>query len=142
MQFKGNRSTALSTYGSRIPTFPWPREIVCHPGLPFSRNFGLTWAANLQWIAQKGITLTNYRAITHPSQPNYIASVGGDTHWVIWDLFSRISDTQPTIVDLLDAKGVSWSEYQEDLPFSGFQADYKNQTNGRNAYVRKHKSVL
>ena len=84
-------------------------------------------AANLQWIASQGITLTNYKAITHPSQPNYIASVGGSTHSVIWDLYSRISSSAKTIVDLLDAAGVSWSEYEDDMPYSGFEVDYVNQ---------------
>ena len=42
-------------------------------------------------------------------------------------------------MDLLDAKEVSWSEYQEDMPYSGFQGDYVNQENGANDYVRKHK---
>jgi acid phosphatase len=95
--------------------------------------------ASLSWLASQGITLTNYLAITHPSQPNYIASVGGSNHWVIWDLFSRISSSEKTIVDLLDAKGVSWSEYEEDMPYSGFEGDYVNQVNGANDYVRKHK---
>jgi subtilase family serine protease len=97
--------------------------------------------ASLQSLAKKGITLTNYESVTHPSQPNYIASVGGQTHWVIWDLFSRITKSTKTIVDLLDAKGVSWSEYQEDMPYSGFQGDFVNQQNGKNDYVRKHKYV-
>jgi len=43
-------------------------------------------------------------------------------------------------VDLLEAAGVSWSLYQEDMPYSGFEGDYVNQQNGRNDYVRKHKS--
>lgn len=33
---------------------------------------------NMQWIAQQGITLENYFGTTHPSEPNYIAAVGGD----------------------------------------------------------------
>ena len=33
---------------------------------------------NLQWLASKGITLNNYFGVTHPSEPNYVASVGGD----------------------------------------------------------------
>jgi phospholipase C len=102
----------------------------------------LTQKANLAWLASQGITLTNYHAITHPSQPNYIASVGGQTHLVIWDLFSRISSSARTIVDLLDAKGVSWSEYEEDLPYSGFEGDYVNQVNGANDYVRKHNPLM
>lgn len=58
---------------------------------------------------------------------------------MIWDLFSRISSDVKTIVDLLDAAGVSWSEYEEDMPYSGFEGDYVNQVNGANDYVRKHK---
>jgi hypothetical protein len=57
----------------------------------------------------------------------------------LWDAWSRISHKKKTIVDLLEAKGVSWSEYQEDLPYSGFEADFVNQNTGRNDYVRKHK---
>ncbi|KAG6375815.1 hypothetical protein JVT61DRAFT_2672 [Boletus reticuloceps] len=29
-------------------------------------------------LASKGILLTSYYGVTHPSEPNYIASVGGD----------------------------------------------------------------
>jgi subtilase family serine protease len=83
--------------------------------------------------------LTNYLAITHPSQPNYVASVGGDTHGVSSDDFTRIDSSVKTIVDLLEAGGVSWSEYEEDSPYSGFEGTYVNQKTGANDYVRKHK---
>ena len=33
---------------------------------------------NLHWLASKGISLSNYFAVTHPSEPNYAASHGGD----------------------------------------------------------------
>jgi hypothetical protein len=32
---------------------------------------------NLAWLATKGITLSNYNGVTHPSEPNYVASIGG-----------------------------------------------------------------
>lgn len=34
--------------------------------------------ANLQYLAKKGITLSSYYGVTHPSEPNYVASIGGD----------------------------------------------------------------
>lgn len=98
--------------------------------------------ANLQWIASQGILLNNYLAITHPSQPNYVAAVGGSTHGVTGDSFTRISSASKTIVDLLEAKGVSWSEYEEDSPYSGFEGDYVNQKTGANDYVRKHNPLM
>lgn len=97
--------------------------------------------ASIKALAAKGITLTNYHAVTHPSQPNYAAAVGGIA-LLNNDAFTRIPANWSTIVDLLDAKGVSWSEYQEDMPYSGFEGNYVNQVNHHNDYVRKHKQVL
>lgn len=67
--------------------------------------------------------------------------MGGSTNGITDDTFQRISSTKQTIVDLLDAKGVSWSEYQEHLPYSGFEGNWKNQQTGASDYVRKHKYV-
>ncbi|CZS96660.1 hypothetical protein WAI453_010082 [Rhynchosporium graminicola] len=97
---------------------------------------------SLQWVAQQGITLTNFKAITHPSQPNYVASVGGQTHWVLLDSDVRIDKKVKTIVDLLEPAGVSWSVYGEDMPYSGFQGSYVNQKTGANDYVRKHNPLM
>ncbi|PSS18502.1 hypothetical protein M430DRAFT_19095 [Amorphotheca resinae ATCC 22711] len=97
---------------------------------------------NMQWIASQGITLTNYEAITHPSQPNYIAAVGGSTHGFTSDNFGTIDSSVQTIVDLLEAKGISWGEYQEDMPYSGFEGNYVNQQTGANDYVRKHNPLI
>lgn len=44
-----------------------------------------------------------------------------------------------TVIDLLEASGISWSAYQEDLPYSGFEGfAWVNQKTGANDYVRKH----
>ena len=107
--------------------------------IPLSTRADTDLSANFAWIATQGITLTNYLAITHPSQPNYVAAVGGSTHGIDSDDFTRISSSTKTIVDLLEAKGVSWSEYEEDSPYSGFEGSYVNQKTGANDYVRKHK---
>jgi acid phosphatase len=48
-----------------------------------------------------------------------------------------------TVVDLLEEKGISWGEYQEDMPYTGFTgAEYRNQKTGANAYVRKHNPAV
>ena len=57
------------------------------------------------------------------------------------DFNSRIASSVKTIADLLEDAGVSWSVYQEDMPYSGFEGDWVNQQNGANMYVRKHKYV-
>ncbi|KAI1469502.1 phosphoesterase-domain-containing protein [Daldinia caldariorum] len=98
---------------------------------------------NLAWLAKRGITLSNYHAVTHPSQPNYVASIGGDYFGMQHDDFTQIDKNVSTIIDLLEDKGISWGEYQEDMPYSGFEGmAYVNQKNGKNDYVRKHNPAV
>ncbi|KAK0614916.1 phosphoesterase family-domain-containing protein [Bombardia bombarda] len=97
---------------------------------------------SLAYLASQGISLTNYFAITHPSQPNYVAAVGGNTFGITDDSFQRISSSTKTVVDLLDTAGISWGIYQEHSPYTGFQANWKNQVSGADDYVRKHNPLI
>lgn len=36
--------------------------------------------ADQQWLASKGITLTNFYGVGHTSQPNYCAAASGDNY--------------------------------------------------------------
>ncbi|KAI8869129.1 hypothetical protein GQ42DRAFT_32044 [Ramicandelaber brevisporus] len=65
-------------------------------------------------LAGQGLLLTNYKAITHPSQPNYIALTYGSTAGVTND--NNVNISGQSIVDLLEAKGVWWKAYQESYP--------------------------
>jgi len=112
--------------------FTTPIDLKCKLKIP---------TANFSWLAKQGKLLTNYLAITHPSQGNYVAAVGGSTNGITGDGFKRISSSKKTIVDLLEAKGVSWGVYGEHAPYSGFQGNYVNQKTGANDYVRKHKYI-
>ena len=85
--------------------------------------------------------LTNYYAVTHPSQPNYVASAGGDYFGMNNDNLNKIPANISSVADLLEAGGVSWGEYQERMPFTGFQGFQFLNPDGANDYVRKHKWV-
>ncbi|KAK9236664.1 phosphoesterase family-domain-containing protein [Lipomyces kononenkoae] len=98
---------------------------------------------SLQTLAEQGITLTNYWANTHVSEPNYISVVGGDYFGLNGDNFERLPENVSTVVDLLETKRISWAEYQEDLPYAGFQGfNYSNQKTFANDYVRKHNPLV
>lgn len=87
--------------------------------------------------------MSNYYATTHPSEPNYCAAAGGDNFGMDNDDFHAIPANVSTVVDLLDTKGISWSEYQEGIPFPGFQGfNYSNQKTYANDYVRKHDPLI
>ncbi|KAI0480094.1 acid phosphatase phoa [Xylariaceae sp. FL0804] len=98
---------------------------------------------NLAWLAKKGITLSGYHAVTHPSQPNYVASIAGDYFGMENDDFNQIVSNVSTVVDLLEDKGISWAHYQEHMPYSGYEGlEYVNQETGANDYVRKHNPAI
>jgi acid phosphatase len=97
----------------------------------------------LQFLAAQGILLTNFYAVTHPSEPNYCAVMAGDHFGMDSDDFIAIPSNISTVVDLLDTKGISWAEYQEDLPYAGFQGfNYSTQNNFSNDYIRKHSPLI
>ncbi|CAD6452628.1 16b04893-c8a2-41ac-a81b-6f182d858b85 [Sclerotinia trifoliorum] len=126
------------------------RSPVSHvPGKAFNRyvtiwfeNTNYETAAadpNFSSFAEKGITLEGYRAVTHPSEPNYLAAVGGDYFGLDGDPFIAVPENVSSVVDLLEDKGITWGLYQEDMPYTGYEGmDWRNEVTGANAYVRKH----
>lgn len=123
------------------------------PGKAFDRfitiwleNTDFTMAAgdpNLAALAQKGITLENYFGVTHPSQPNYVASIGGDNFGMDNDNFNFVPSNVSTIIDLLEERGVSWGEYQEDMPYTGYEGfNWVDLNTTTNDYVRKHNPAV
>ncbi|KAK2607573.1 hypothetical protein N8I77_006237 [Diaporthe amygdali] len=91
-------------------------------------------------LKREGISLTKFYAQTHPSQPNYIAAIGGDYFGLNHDDHLRIPENVSTVVDLLDTKEISWGGYFEDQPGPGFMglASEGSTGNGTWDYVRKH----
>ena len=99
----------------------------------------VTENADYQELSKQGILLTSYYALTHPSQPNYIASVGGDYFGLNNDDEARIPANVSTVVDLFDSKGITWKEYMESIPSAGYTGASTTNGSGHNAYARKHK---
>ncbi|HEX8844527.1 MAG TPA: alkaline phosphatase family protein [Pyrinomonadaceae bacterium] len=65
-------------------------------------------------LAERGVRLTNYHGVTHPSQPNYLATIGGDFFDWADDNCQDFDETN--LVDLLEDKGVSWKVFIQNLP--------------------------
>lgn len=75
-------------------------------------------------LREKGVFLANALGVTHSSQPNYILSIGGDTFGIADDspgyvrwIYSNTPDAPPvtSIVDLLEAQGLTWKAYAENI---------------------------
>lgn len=100
---------------------------------------GSSGALELTRLAHEYGLATNFYAIRHPSEPNYIALVGGDTFGVADDdaVYCKPGSTDwgcekagrpgyvnhtidaPNLAQQLDAHGISWKGYFEDLPEPG-----------------------
>ncbi|GAC1453052.1 MAG: alkaline phosphatase family protein [Vulcanimicrobiaceae bacterium] len=95
------------------------------------RVLGQTPAPTFGLLARRYATLTNYRAVAHPSLPNYLALVSGSTQGITDDCTSCVVDA-PNLVDSVEASGRTWKTYAEGLPRSGFTGPFA----GR--YAKKH----
>ncbi|HLK74794.1 MAG TPA: alkaline phosphatase family protein [Streptosporangiaceae bacterium] len=93
----------------------------------------------IQQLAADNGLATDYFGVTHDSLPNYIATTSGQT----WGTNSDDVNQAPlfnheNLVDQLEAAGVSWKAYMEDLPSPG---NTLTQTSD-GLYVRKHDPFL
>jgi acid phosphatase len=75
-------------------------------------------------LAKGGTVFARYDNIAHPSLPNYLALLGGDTYGVADD------DNPPhnmrsdrNFVDLLEGGGKSWKSYMESMPSNNYAGD-------------------
>ncbi|HSC49647.1 MAG TPA: alkaline phosphatase family protein [Gaiellaceae bacterium] len=86
-------------------------------------------------FARGGATLPEYRGVTHPSLPNYLALVSGSTHGITSDC-TTCTVSGPSLADTLEAKGLTWKAYAEGLPHAGWTGPY------RGRYAKKHVPFL
>lgn len=89
----------------------------------------------MKQLASQGVRLSKYFGVAHPSQPNYLAATAG-LPFVSDDNRHDIDATN--IVDLLEAKGVSWKAYMEDLP----ESDKAVHISKNRRYFRKHNPFI
>lgn len=85
-------------------------------------------------LAANGTLFSNFMAITHPSQGNYVALTSGSLNGVSGN--GKYDLDVENIVDLLEAKGITWKVYAEGFPGNC----YTGTSSG--AYARKHNPFI
>lgn len=88
----------------------------------YSQIIGNTHAPNFNAWANTYGSATNYDSVTHPSEPNYVALMGGsyfgikdDNSWTTHKI------NAPDLTSQLEGIGKTWKGYFEDLPSPGFK---------------------
>jgi len=96
--------------------------------------------ANSYWqsLVKDSLLATTYYAVSHPSQPNYVAQIAG----TFSDCTSNSACNLPrkNLVDLLEEKGISWKTYQE--AYNPLANGACNLISNDGTYYRKHNPFM
>src|SRR5262249_29711128 len=116
---------------------PWSPAhvvVVIEENHGFAQIIGNPDAPFINKLAAEGALFTDAHAVTHPSQPNYLALFSGSTQGVNDDRAVRGTPlATPNLAAALIAGGHSFAGYSENLPAFG---SLKRSTRG--GYARKH----
>jgi acid phosphatase len=119
-----------SAQPSRVPV-PAHTVVVMMENHAYSEVIGNPAAPFLNQLAREAAVFTHSYAITHPSEPNYLALFSGSTHGVIDDS-CPVELSAPNLAADLIAAGKTFGGYAEDLPGTGSQVCSAAE------YARKH----
>lgn len=102
---------------------------------------GSKQAPHLNALARQYGLATNYWAVAHPSEPNYIALLGGSAFGVVDDnSYTQNALNEPYLGSQLEAAHLTWKSYQQGLPAPGFTGDTSYSVG--NVYASKHNPFL
>src|SRR5690349_11307924 len=113
----------------------------------FADVIGNPAAPNLNALARRFGLATNYFGVSHPSEPNYVAMLGGSTFGVADDNPYYLNTVdRPSLISQLDHAGLTWKAYLQGLPHPGYQGIcYPANCNGAPdkdpLYVSKHNPI-
>lgn len=128
----GTDSPAATVSGqtSRLPR-PDHVVVVMMENHPYSSIIGGTSATYINSLAAQGASFTSSFAVTHPSEPNYLALFSGSTMGLGDDSCPH-TFTGPNLAAELTAAGLGFAGYSESMPQDGFTGC----TSGE--YARRH----
>lgn len=160
---------ALAAWAALAPSdaAPMPRYahifVIIEENHTTDRIVGNTAAPVLNRLAKQYGFASNYYAVAHPSEPNYVALLGGDTFGIRDDdaYFCRPGSPQrecghadaphyadhtvsaPALTDQLAARGLSWKGYFEDIPKAGSLIVRSSPADAApSPYVAKHNGFM
>jgi phosphatidylinositol-3-phosphatase len=100
----------------------------------FSQIIGSSSAPYINGLAGQGANFTQSFAVTHPSQPNYIALLSGSTQGVLTDGCPQNFTGVANLGSQLIGSGRTFAGYSESMPSDGFTGC----SSPDGSYMRKH----
>jgi acid phosphatase len=122
--------SSTSTTSTGLPKFAHVLVVV-EENHGYGQIIGSPSAPYINSLVRSGTLLTNSYAITHPSEPNYVALFSGSTHGLTSDACPN-SYSGPDLYSALHAVGRHFTGYSEGLPSAGSKVCRLGK------YARKH----
>jgi phosphatidylinositol-3-phosphatase len=129
-QEPGATTPAPTATAGSVPQ-PAHTVVVMLENRAYGQVIGSPDAPFLNELARSGALFSHSYAITHPSEPNYLALFSGSTQGVTSDA-CPVSFTAPNLASRLLAAGQTFTGYAEDLPGTGSPVCSAGE------YARKH----
>jgi len=131
---RSSTSTPTAVESTGLPAFKHIFLIVME-NKEEDRIIGNSHAPYFNQLAEQYASAANYYGITHPSLPNYLALIGGDTFGINSDCVKCYVDGDNLATQLAEA-GRSWKAYIESMPNPCFIGD------DRALYAQKHNPFI
>jgi hypothetical protein len=88
----------------------------------FAQIIGNTAAPNINSLANKFGLATSYFSVADPSEPNYVAMLGGSFFGIADDNAYYINVlNKPSLMSQMDAANLTWKGYLQGMPYAGFR---------------------
>ncbi len=84
------------------------KQVIGNPNAPYLTSLASTYGQ-----------ATNYWGVTHPSLPNYVATISG-SNWFVNDDNPHDRFPHMNLVDQLEAHHLTWAAYMDAMPRAGF----------------------
>ncbi len=97
--------------------------VIGNPDMPYFNLLATTYTL-----------LTQHYAIMHPSLPNYIAMMSGDTQGITANCNDCFIDA-PSLPDLIEQSGRTWKTYQDDMPEPCYVGDTARYIQHHNPFI-------
>src|SRR5215813_7428556 len=115
----------------------------------YQQVIGNPYAPIINALARDYGLATNYRGVADPSEPNYVAMLGGDSFGVSDDPFWFPGQTvsADNLMSQLERAGKTWRGYFQSMPYPGYRGFcFPDKCNGipdaDTQYVAKHNGLV
>ena len=145
----GPTGSALAASAASFPTYNHVFLII-DENHNFNQIIDNPAAPDINALANDYGLASGYTGVSDPSEPNYVAMLGGSDFGINSDdpyFWPGHTISAPNLLSQMDAAGRSWKGYFQDMPYAGYRGYcFPNKCNGipdsDTEYVAKHNGIV